>query len=38
MPTKEQVRFWLNEQIKRRKPPPTPEEIRRQLGWELKRK
>lgn len=32
MPTKEQVRKWIQERQKQRTPPPTPDEIRRQLG------
>lgn len=35
MPTKEQVRKWQQERIKAHKPPPSPKEIRRQLGREL---
>jgi len=34
-PTKEQVRHWLADQIKEHKPIPTPEQVRRQLGWYL---
>lgn len=36
MPTKEQVRKWMQERQQEKKPPPTPEEIRRQLGHGLK--
>lgn len=32
-PTKESVREWLYGQIAAKVPPPTPQEIRRQLGW-----
>lgn len=32
MPTKEAVRKWMQERQKQRTPPPTPDEIRRQLG------
>jgi hypothetical protein len=32
-PTKEQVRKWLQDQVKAHAPPPTPEQIRRELGW-----
>lgn len=35
-PTKEQVRYWQQDRNKERKPLPSPEEIRRQLGWHLK--
>lgn len=35
MPTKEQVRKWMQERRQQHTPPPTPEEIRRQLGWQL---
>lgn len=34
-PTKEQVHAWLKKQIVECKPPPAPEEIRRQLSWDL---
>ena len=34
-PTKEQVREWQRQQRESHTPPPTPEEIRRQLGWGL---
>ncbi|MDC8757377.1 hypothetical protein [Janthinobacterium fluminis] len=32
-PTKEQVRAYMHQREGARKPPPTPAEIRRQLGW-----
>lgn len=32
-PTKHQVRAYLERRSRDPKPPPTPEEIRRQLGW-----
>lgn len=34
-PTKEQVRAYMHQRQRQfdRRPPPTPEEIRRQLGW-----
>lgn len=35
-PTKEQVRYWATLRRFSNRPPPTPEEIRRQLGWGLK--
>jgi hypothetical protein len=35
-PTKEQVRaYMLQRRATRRHPPPSPEEIRRQLNWRL---
>lgn len=34
-PTNEQVRSWMQQRQADRSPPPTPEEIRRQLGWRL---
>ncbi|WP_256079851.1 hypothetical protein [Massilia sp. YIM B04103] len=38
-PSKEQVRAYLAQRIAQRRqedlPPPTPDEIRRQLGWSL---
>lgn len=35
-PSKEQVREWFKQQVKSKQPPPTPEQIRRELGWYLK--
>ncbi len=32
-PTKEQVRAYMQQREADRRPPPTPDEIRRQLGW-----
>ena len=32
-PTKEQVRAYMAQREAARRPPPSPEEIRRQLGW-----
>ncbi len=32
-PTKEQVRAYMQLREYDRRPPPTPDEIRRQLGW-----
>ena len=32
-PTKEQVRAYMTQREGARRPPPAPEEIRRQLGW-----
>ena len=34
-PTKEQVRAYMTARESARRPPPSPEEIRRQLGWRL---
>jgi hypothetical protein len=34
-PTKEAVREYMGRRTWSRDPPPTPEEIRRQLGWDL---
>ncbi len=34
-PTKEQVRAYMAARELARRPPPAPEEIRRQLGWRL---
>lgn len=34
-PTKEQVRSFMQQRQVERKPPPSPEEIRRQLGWAM---
>jgi hypothetical protein len=34
-PTKEQVREYMGRRQAEHKPPPSREEIRRQLGWEL---
>lgn len=34
-PDKQQVRQWLQERQVQRTAPPSPEEIRRQLGWFL---
>lgn len=35
-PTKEQIRAYTAERAKAKTPPPSLEEIRRQLGWYLK--
>ena len=32
-PTKQRVRDWLEQRIADEDAPPTPEEIREQLGW-----
>ena len=34
-PSKETVRKWLRTQIDQRRPPPDPQQIRRELGWEM---
>jgi len=34
-PSKEIVRKWLRAQIDQRRPPPDPQQIRRELGWEM---
>lgn len=34
-PTREAVRDWLDERTRADDAPPSPEEIRRQLGWDL---
>jgi len=34
-PSKYLVRAYLERRSSEVKPPPTPEEIRRQLGWDL---
>ncbi len=36
-PSKEIVRTWLRARIEQRRPPPDPQQIRRELGWELVR-
>lgn len=34
-PTKEVVRSWLRREVALHRPPPDPEQIRRELGWGL---
>lgn len=34
-PTPQQVRDWMEQRQREHAPPPTPDEIRRQLGWDL---
>jgi len=34
-PTKEQVREWQKKRIQEHTPPKTPEDIRRELGWDM---
>jgi hypothetical protein len=35
MPTKEQIRDWMQQRQAEKKPPPTPAQVREQLGWHL---
>ncbi len=37
IPNKHTVRKYLEDRYKSQKPPPSLEEIRRQLGWDLLR-
>lgn len=37
-PTKEQVRQYLGQRVAEHKPPQSIEEMRRQLGWDLRTK
>lgn len=34
-PTKEDVRQWLQNKLVERRPPPDPQQIRRELGWDM---
>jgi len=34
-PSNEQVRSWMRQRKVERTPPPAPEQIRRELGWQL---
>lgn len=34
-PSKEQIRIWTKQRSLSRLPPPSPAEVRRQLGWGL---
>jgi hypothetical protein len=34
-PPKQEVRSYMAQRRESREPPPSPEEIRRQLGWNL---
>lgn len=36
-PPKEQVRAWSVRRRTERTPPPSPDQIRRELGWDLVR-
>lgn len=35
IPTKQQVRDWLANEVAQHRPPPDPKQIRKELGWEL---
>jgi hypothetical protein len=35
MPSKESVREWLRQEVSQHRPPPDPQQIRRELGWGL---
>jgi hypothetical protein len=32
-PTKESIRRWLLDELRQRRPPPAPDQIRRAVGW-----
>jgi hypothetical protein len=34
-PSNQQVRSWMQQRQAERKPPPSPDEIRRELGWQM---
>ena len=34
-PGKEEVRQWLKNKLEERRPPPDPQQIRRELGWDM---
>jgi hypothetical protein len=34
-PTQQQVRTWMQQRQVERTPPPTPEQIRRELSWNM---
>lgn len=36
-PSKQAVRQWMNDRREAHTPPPTPEEIKRELGWDMLR-
>ncbi|PJJ16942.1 hypothetical protein SAMN05216517_10499 [Janthinobacterium sp. OK676] len=36
-PGKELVRKWLKAELEQRRPPPDPDQIRRELGWDMLR-
>lgn len=35
MATKEQLRKWQKQNREDKRPPPSPEQTRRELGWDL---
>jgi hypothetical protein len=32
-PSKESVRRWLHDEVRKNRPPPGPDQIRQALGW-----
>jgi hypothetical protein len=34
-PSNQQVRNWMQQRQAERKPPPAPDQIRRELGWQM---
>lgn len=36
-PSKESIRRWLQSELEQRRAPPDPQQIRRELGWDLVR-
>ncbi|MBY0242161.1 MAG: hypothetical protein K2X55_22905 [Burkholderiaceae bacterium] len=34
-PSKEAVRQWMQKKLAERRAPPDPQQIRRELGWDL---
>ncbi|MES2264197.1 MAG: hypothetical protein V4724_37290 [Pseudomonadota bacterium] len=34
-PSKEAVRQWMQDRVEQRRPPADPQQIRRELGWDL---
>ena len=34
-PSNEQVRSWMQQRQMDRTPPPAPDQVRRELGWQL---
>ena len=34
-PDKQRVRDYMQQRQAEQKPPPTPDEVRRQMGWDL---
>lgn len=35
MPSKQDIRLWMQQRQTEKTPPPPPAEIRRQLGWHM---